>query len=257
MSELTAGRLAAIKARAAMATPPPWYPYNANDEYCMNFIGVSTELIEKYDYATRHCQHIIAGTLILEPCYVNIEDCRWGENAEFIAHARQDVPDLIAEVERLRQIRQDAAGQPIKDDIIADRDDTIYHLGRDVERLQKENAELRQTISHGTDITHRHVSNRGETINLGRCACGGYHVSDTECLIEMCEHMRQLVMRVASLEVHLAALEQHMSHDITVHAAEPDYAYRNSLTSPTGNSIIQNGLTYPEDSTSGHILKEL
>ncbi len=60
--------------------------------------------------------------------------------------AENDIRWLIAEVERLRQIRQDAAGQPIKDDVIADRDDTIYHLGREVERLHAENAKLRAAI---------------------------------------------------------------------------------------------------------------
>ncbi|MGP3960908.1 hypothetical protein ACTWPT_33370 [Nonomuraea sp. 3N208] len=41
---------------------------------------------------------------ITDPRYVDVADERWDENAHFIANARQDIPRLIAEIKRLRQV---------------------------------------------------------------------------------------------------------------------------------------------------------
>ncbi|GAA4582506.1 hypothetical protein GCM10023194_17420 [Planotetraspora phitsanulokensis] len=47
---------------------------------------------------------IVAATLIQHPRYVDVADERWDENAQFIAEARHEVPRLIAEIRRLREL---------------------------------------------------------------------------------------------------------------------------------------------------------
>ncbi|MEV0374509.1 hypothetical protein AB0I10_32785 [Streptomyces sp. NPDC050636] len=47
---------------------------------------------------------MVAATLIQHPRYIDVADERWDENAEFIAHAREDVPRLLAEITRLRRL---------------------------------------------------------------------------------------------------------------------------------------------------------
>lgn len=75
-------RLAEIKARVNAAAPGPWSDITSNSEE-RKFIWA-----RGYWLATMH-----GFWFPMAP------------NAEFIAHARQDVPDLIAEVRRLRNER--------------------------------------------------------------------------------------------------------------------------------------------------------
>ncbi|MBZ4321232.1 hypothetical protein [Streptomyces huiliensis] len=44
------------------------------------------------------------GASVQRPRYVDVADERWDENADFISHARQDVPRLVEEVRRLRRL---------------------------------------------------------------------------------------------------------------------------------------------------------
>ncbi len=44
---------------------------------------------------------MVAATLVQQPRYVDIQDEKWDENAEAIAHAPDDIQRLIAEVRRL------------------------------------------------------------------------------------------------------------------------------------------------------------
>ena len=44
-----------------------------------------------------------AATLVQQPRYVDHEGGRWDEDANFIAHASEDIPRLIEEVRRLRE----------------------------------------------------------------------------------------------------------------------------------------------------------
>lgn len=73
---LTAEQLAEIKARAEAATPGPWKRFR------MDRFSINNEPLEK---------HI---------CGVSQES---EHDAAFIAHAREDIPALLAEVERLRK----------------------------------------------------------------------------------------------------------------------------------------------------------
>jgi len=78
---MTPEELAAIRARAEAATPGPWR-------------GVPGRYILPDDWNHRYTAHQV------------IEGCIYNPNAEndhaFIAHAREDIPALVAEVERLQ-----------------------------------------------------------------------------------------------------------------------------------------------------------
>lgn len=73
---ITKERLAEIKARCEAATRAPW------------------------DVVEIHPKHYHVSAALDEPPVAEVEYII--QDAEFVAHARQDVPDLVAEVERLR-----------------------------------------------------------------------------------------------------------------------------------------------------------
>lgn len=106
--------LAAIRERAEHATPGPWHVRLLDDTHAMGLVAVSTvpdtgwgERWPEFDHG-----EIVAATLIQAPRYVDVADQRWDENAAFIAHAREDVPRLLAEVERLRALVERAGPAP-------------------------------------------------------------------------------------------------------------------------------------------------
>ncbi|WP_372409554.1 hypothetical protein [Streptomyces luteireticuli] len=72
----------------------------------MNLVAVSTApdtgLGERWPEFDHH--EIVAATLVQQPRYVDVVDERWDENAHFIAGAREDIPRLIAEIQRLRRL---------------------------------------------------------------------------------------------------------------------------------------------------------
>ena len=75
-------RLDEIRARAEAATPGPW----------------AAEREDDYEW-------IVVGGTYEPDCRYVIADCGFDSpqsNATFIAHAREDIPYLLAEVERLR-----------------------------------------------------------------------------------------------------------------------------------------------------------
>lgn len=83
MERLTDADLQAIKERAEKATPGPWKVGRQSPNGACN-VGT------------------INGLLTAQTTD--------GSNAEFIAHAREDVPKLLAEVERLRRENRFAFG---------------------------------------------------------------------------------------------------------------------------------------------------
>jgi hypothetical protein len=104
VSELTEAELVDIERRAAAATPGPWFARFFDEVNAMNLVAVSTapdtgghDRWPDFDHST-----IVAATLVQEPRYADIADQLWDENAAFIAHARSDIPRLIAEIRRLR-----------------------------------------------------------------------------------------------------------------------------------------------------------
>lgn len=96
--------LDAIEQLCEAATPGPWFVRNLDDGHAMNLVAVSTaqdtgraERWPGFDH-----RELIAATLVQQPRYVDCADERWDENAAFIAMARDAVPQLVAEVRRLR-----------------------------------------------------------------------------------------------------------------------------------------------------------
>lgn len=99
-------RLQEIKKRAEKATPGPWKVEESRYEGRFNAASVN----ENYD---------------LPACLMGIED------AEFIAHARQDVPALVVEIERLQNTI--ALHEVNKRNL----DAMIEHKDAEIERLRK------------------------------------------------------------------------------------------------------------------------
>ncbi|MFJ3713690.1 hypothetical protein [Streptomyces sp. NPDC090053] len=103
---LTDEELDEIEELAGAATPGPWHVRQLDDEFAMSLVAISTvpdsgigERWPDFDH-----QQIVAATLVQQPRYVDVADECWDENATFIAHARQDIPRLIAEIRRLRSL---------------------------------------------------------------------------------------------------------------------------------------------------------
>ncbi|MEV6107041.1 hypothetical protein AB0M28_20345 [Streptomyces sp. NPDC051940] len=103
---LTHEDLADIEERTQAATPGPWHVRQLDDDYAMSLVAISTtpdtgrgERWPDFDH-----QQIVAATLVQQPRYVDVADDRWDENALFIAHARDDIPRLIAEIRRLQHL---------------------------------------------------------------------------------------------------------------------------------------------------------
>jgi hypothetical protein len=102
---LTEADLDAIDQRARAATGGPWYVRTLNDDFAAGLVAVSTSpdtgRAERWpDFAAAE---MVAATLVQFPNrYIDCVDERWHENAAFIAHAREDVPRLLAEIRRLR-----------------------------------------------------------------------------------------------------------------------------------------------------------
>jgi len=101
-SELTEERLAAIAARADAATPGPWARTTMchcdDPDDCYDHWDVSVP-VAGYDPPSGRVSRArsVAG---------NIHGHREAD-AIFIAHAREDIPALLAEIERLRAERDD------------------------------------------------------------------------------------------------------------------------------------------------------
>ncbi len=93
---MTPQRRAEIAAMAAAATPGPW------------------EAIEVVDHEWDERQwHLVADEDLRPLGIIYGDNAVWlsaeagtGGNATFIAHARQDVPDLLAEIARLEALRE-------------------------------------------------------------------------------------------------------------------------------------------------------
>ena len=92
---MTNEQLAAIKARCEKATPGPWEVRSIEPE---EFDAVSDDtfyiMADKWEVAS-----ITTYERVIEPDWQRDDD---EADADFIAHAREDIPALLAEVERLR-----------------------------------------------------------------------------------------------------------------------------------------------------------
>lgn len=88
---LSDARLAEIEARANAATPGPWSPapYSGADPHDRIVVGSNNDWL------------LNVGALVHEA--ISPKNPQEYADAEFIAHARTDVPALVAEVRRLRE----------------------------------------------------------------------------------------------------------------------------------------------------------
>lgn len=96
-------RISEIKARCETATPAPWI-YDKRIGCVAVYVGDRANCMEETDgrrifYANGKKRLKISDRENWE-WTVDDKDC---SNAEFIAHARQDIPDLLDEIERLRK----------------------------------------------------------------------------------------------------------------------------------------------------------
>jgi hypothetical protein len=107
MKPMPEAELDEIARRVDAATPGPWHVRLLDDDYASSLVAVSTlpdtehtEYWPNFDHGT-----IVAATLVQHPHrYVDIADARWDQNATFIAHARSDIPRMIDEIRRLREL---------------------------------------------------------------------------------------------------------------------------------------------------------
>lgn len=120
-------RIKEIKSRLTKATPAPWYVNFLDDSLFMNLVAVTTKPDNgKHealcDETTLEIRESIIATTLLQAditegkpfVEVQLEDDddtdsagyreynNWDEDAEFIAHAREDIPWLLAQIEKLQ-----------------------------------------------------------------------------------------------------------------------------------------------------------
>ncbi|RKE22234.1 hypothetical protein [Streptomyces sp. TLI_171] len=102
---LTEAELTAIAARASAATPGDWEPRletrSATGGASCIFVDRTTSDIDNEMYLS----HYIGNKQVVSP------DPQLDNDLDFIAHARADVPRLVAEVTRLRALLAGVPGQ--------------------------------------------------------------------------------------------------------------------------------------------------
>lgn len=112
---MTEEELKAIEARVQAATPGPWYAIHTDDEafQTATYVGLDPRgtLVGPREYSdgTRHKKRIMEGgvsyervvaiTCLQMPLLTLLDESE--ENTRFVAHAREDIPALIAEIRRL------------------------------------------------------------------------------------------------------------------------------------------------------------
>ena len=107
---MTAKRRAAIKARADAATPGPWV---ANKYASGVDLGYKPDHERTWGYG---CDNDFVCDLNDGEYHEYCSQDEQRANAEFIAAARQDIPDLLAEVERWQRVARYLAKKLTHDD---------------------------------------------------------------------------------------------------------------------------------------------
>lgn len=91
---MTEQELSEIEQRANLATPGPWHYWHDDDWMAMNCYGVTTDPCANGPEDDH--EKFIALTLYQATPLVGIGDGLHHDNTAFIAHARTDIPALIA-----------------------------------------------------------------------------------------------------------------------------------------------------------------
>jgi hypothetical protein len=116
---MTEQELSEIEFRRDAASPSPWYARITDDVFSMNALYVGTHQGSQMDKSWsrdnkpgleaggNHQEppgRVIAITLLQQPHLADVADEKWDENTLFIAHAREDIPKLIAEIRHLQKM---------------------------------------------------------------------------------------------------------------------------------------------------------
>lgn len=104
--------LGAIEARAAAATPGPWEA-DHNTPFSDELVGI---------FATDQKRYVLR---VEDQCMVDDDQIARTPDAEFIAHARTDVPALVAEVRRLSAAPSFANPVPLTAGLLAEHGGTL------------------------------------------------------------------------------------------------------------------------------------
>ena len=111
-------RLDEIRAREAAATPGPWF-----DTGDVESVGVSIAMDPYAD--------------------INPDRAVWKVNADFIAHAREDIPFLLAEIERLELALTTATVEVHGQRMYRTRYGTPMEMPAKIERMVRSSLEKR------------------------------------------------------------------------------------------------------------------
>ena len=95
---MTVEQLAAIEVRVSSATPGPWFTDDRND----GEIWAGEENPGCAKAGDIHVADVFPVADLMEYYHASEVNDPWLANANFIAHAREDIPALLAEVDRLR-----------------------------------------------------------------------------------------------------------------------------------------------------------
>lgn len=101
---MTEAELAAIEARANAATAGPWFVFE--DELVWQLFADRSAIVDPGDGSepTRIALHPLQLIKAPKKSLIFAEYWLGAADSNFIAHARTDIPDLIAEVRRLRKV---------------------------------------------------------------------------------------------------------------------------------------------------------
>ncbi len=144
----------AIRARADAATPGPWTAVRRNNDGRDQWSIAPTD--DPYHEADREA------CAALGTCWIAHTPNGKGRrpphpaNAQFIAHARADIPALLAEVERLRVYEDD--GALTRESL----QETCAAMGRRQDELHRENERLRAELSRARRALGNRVLSDGD-----------------------------------------------------------------------------------------------
>jgi hypothetical protein len=106
-------RIDEIGARAERATPGPWFHVHRDDDSCMtqHLVATIPEMDDHQgsgNFVGGSCAepNIIAGILVQRPLPICNASEKWREDADFIAHAREDIPYLLGVISAVRALHR-------------------------------------------------------------------------------------------------------------------------------------------------------
>lgn len=146
---LSEERLREIRERADAATPGPWYAIHDDDGMFMNCYAVSTNADAD---PSDPSEPFVAGCLVQSEVIINPGDRMYAANTAFIAAAREDVPALLAERDRLAALLAEA--EALLRDAAAHGELDQYRAGwkaglEDAARLVEELNDVPQSVTLG------------------------------------------------------------------------------------------------------------